>query len=188
MQELKRQSENMHENQVRPWPNKVCVLSYHHELIANVKEELSKKGFPIGSISEQLHDDTGSILAVDVAENSVSLEWPVVIALMNVNEKMMEEEFALGHKVVLSRAISKLFHVVIFSEEDRPSKKSWPGMGNYMKKKKERKRKEKKARLENLSRITKENPQLHEDEWNRQRASSFILSQEINNLTASKDL
>ena len=127
---LKCESESMPKSQNKLWPNKICVLSYDHELIANVKEALSERGFPVGSISEQLHDD--SILAVDIAENSVSLEWPLVIALMNVNEKMMEEEFYLRHKVVLSRAISKLFHVIIVSEEDRPSMENWQSMGDYI--------------------------------------------------------
>ena len=91
LQELKRQSENMPKRQIKLWPNKICVLSYDHELIANVKEALSERGFPVGSISEQLHDD--SLLAVDIAENSVSLEWPVVVALTNVNEKMVEKNW-----------------------------------------------------------------------------------------------
>ena len=92
------------------------------------------------------------------------------------------KKIGLGHKVVLSRAISKLFHVVIFSEEDRPSMENWQGMGNYMKMKEEN------LRLKYSSGIPKDYSQLYEDKWNELLMPSFGRPQEMKHFILSKFL
>ena len=94
------------------WPHDVCVLFCDdQQLLTEVKEILRKSQIPVGSIADQMEDE--SILAVDDVINCPSYEWAVVIVISTINYPDSQNIMSPTLKLAMSRAISdlKIFHV-----------------------------------------------------------------------------
>ena len=108
--DLKHYSDTMGQSSKKLWPTNVCILLNHEELLDRVKDNLQVNGIEVGSITDQMGHD--HILAVDCATNSLSYEWPVVIAIFPTYEADVAS-FHYRQKLAMSRAISKLYYLEI---------------------------------------------------------------------------
>ena len=83
------------------------VFLYDEKLLRRLEEELSWNQLPWCSIAHQVKNvDT---IALDLVENSLSHEWPVVLAVFKWSQSPVL--YSYQHKLAMSRAISKL-HII----------------------------------------------------------------------------
>ena len=104
LEKLRHWSENIPKTKKKRklWPHHVAVLCDDEPLVSELRAYLSQSGIPVGSIADQM--DSGEVVAVDDIANSISYEWPVVVA---INSKVAYYKDSL--KLAMSRAISKLY-------------------------------------------------------------------------------
>ena len=100
MRELEHDSNQTKNEKLKVWPGQIAVLcdnGYRRDQVSCI---LEANGYPVGSIKEQCLEQQ-KLIAVDLAKNSPSYEWAVVI--------FIEDNDFVGYFTPLSRAISKLY-------------------------------------------------------------------------------